>query len=115
MLAQLLYQVIDWLFGFFTLALLARFAMQWTRASFRNPLGQFVVAVTDWAVVPVRRLVPSAFGVDLATLLLAWLAQAMFHGLVFGLFTAAAAITPGTAQPPAPSPPEISIARIDLP
>ena len=95
MLAQLLYQVIDWLFGFFTLALLARFAMQWTRASFRNPLGQFVVAVTDWAVVPVRRLIPSAFGVDLATLFLAWLAQAMFHGLVFGLFTAAAAVTPG--------------------
>ena len=95
MLAQLLYQVLDWLFGFFTLALLARFAMQWTRASFRNPLGQFVVAVTDWAVVPVRRLIPSAFGVDLATLFLAWLAQAMFHGLVFGLFTAAAAVTPG--------------------
>ncbi len=96
MLAQLLYQLLDWVFGFFTLALLARFAMQWTRASFRNPLGQFVVAVTDWAVVPTRRLIPSAFGVDLATLLLAWLAQAMFHGLVFGLFTAAAIVTPGT-------------------
>ena len=95
MLAQLLYQVLDWLFGFFTLALLARFAMQWTRASFRNPLGQFVVAVTDWAVVPVRRLIPSAFGFDLPTLLLAWLAQAMFLGLVFGLFATAAAVTPG--------------------
>jgi len=94
MLAQLFYQVLDWLFGFFTLALLARFAMQWTRASFRNPLGQFVVAVTDWAVVPVRRLIPSAFGFDLTTLFLAWLAQAMFHGLVFGLFAPAAAVTP---------------------
>lgn len=95
MLAQLLYQVLDWLFGFFTLALLARLAMQWTRASFRNPLGQFVVAVTDWAVVPARRLIPSAFGFDLPTLLLAWLAQAMFHGLVFGLFATMAAVTPG--------------------
>ena len=94
MLAQLFYQILDWLFGFFTLALLARFAMQWTRASFRNPLGQFVVAVTDWAVVPVRRLIPSAFGFDLTTLFLAWLAQAMFHGLVFGLFAPAAAVTP---------------------
>ncbi len=94
MLAQLFYQVLDWLFGFLTLALIARFAMQWTRVSFRNPLGQFVVAVTDWAVVPVRRVIPSAFGVDLSTLFLAWLAQAMFLGLVFGLFVPAAAVTP---------------------
>lgn len=94
MLSHLLYQVLDWVFGFFTLALLARIAMQWTRASFRNPLGQFVVAVTDWAVVPARRLIPSAFGFDLPTLLLAWLAQAMFHGLVFGLFATAAVATP---------------------
>lgn len=96
MLSQLLYQVLDWLFGFFTLALLARFAMQWTRASFRNPLGQFVVAVTDWAVVPTRRVIPSAFGFDLPTLLLAWLAQAMFQGVVFGLFATAAVVTPAT-------------------
>ena len=89
MLAQLLYQILDWLCGFFTLALLARFIMQWTRASFRNPLGTFVVAVTDWAVKPARRFVPSAFGIDLPSLLLAWLTQALFHGLVFALSGAA--------------------------
>ena len=61
MLAQLLYQILDWLFGFLTLALLARFLMQWVRAPFRNPLGQFVVAITDWAVKPARRLIPSAY------------------------------------------------------
>ena len=96
MLAQLLYQVIDWLFSFFTLALLARFALQWSRASFRNPLGQFIIAVTDWAVAPARRVIPGAFGLDLSTLLLAWLAQAMFHGLVFGLSIPAAAVTLST-------------------
>jgi len=90
MLAQLLYQILDWLFGFFTMALLARFLMQWTRASFRNPLGSFIVAVTDWAVTPARRLIPSAFGFDLPSLLLAWLTQAIFHGLVFGLSGSAA-------------------------
>ncbi len=90
MLAQLLYQILDWLFGFFTMALLARFFMQWTRASFRNPLGTFVVAVTDWAVKPARRFIPSAFGFDLPSLLLAWLTQAIFHGLVFVLGGAAA-------------------------
>lgn len=85
MLTQLLYQILDWLFGFFTLALLARFFMQWARAPFRNPLGEFVIAITDWAVKPARRLVPGAFGWDLASLLLAWLLQMIFHGLVFSL------------------------------
>ena len=82
MLTQLLYQITDWLFGALSLALLARFAMQWGRAPFRNPLGEFVVAVTDWAVKPTRRLIPSAFGLDLPSLFLAWLTQAIFHGLI---------------------------------
>ena len=82
MLAQLLYQILDWIFGFFTLALLARCLMQWARAPFRNPLGEFIFAVTDWAVKPARRLIPSAFGWDLPSLTLAWLAQAILHGLL---------------------------------
>lgn len=89
MLAQLLYQILDWLCGFFTMALLARFLMQWARAPFRNPLGQFVVAITDWVVKPARRLIPGAFGWDLPSLLLAWLTQLIFHGLVFVLGGAA--------------------------
>jgi len=82
MLAQLLYQILDWVFGFFTLALLARTLMQWARAPFRNPLGEFIFAVTDWAVKPARRVIPSVFGWDLPTLALAWLAQAILHGLL---------------------------------
>lgn len=97
MLAQLLFQILDWLFGFFTLALLARFFMQLARASFRNPLGEFVIAVTDWAVKPARRLIPSAFGWDLPSLVLAWLMQLIFHGLIFGLSSAAQAAPSATA------------------
>ena len=26
--------------------------MQWQRISFHNPIGQFVVATTDWLVIP---------------------------------------------------------------
>jgi len=82
MFAQLLYQILDWIFGFFTLALLARCFMQWARAPFRNPLGEFIFAVTDWAVKPARRLIPSAFGWDLPSLTLAWLTQALLHALM---------------------------------
>lgn len=90
MLTQLLFQILDWVFDFFTMALLGRVLMQWARAPFRNPLGQFVIAVTDWAVIPTRRLIPSAFGLDLASLALAWLAQAMYQGLLLGVAAGAA-------------------------
>ena len=61
------------------------FRSQWAQAPFRNPLGRFVVAVTDWAVRPVRRLLPGLFGLDLASLLLAWLAQWAYAGLIIGI------------------------------
>src|SRR5207302_1927210 len=48
------------------------------RAPFRNPLGQAVSALTDWAVKPVRRVVPGYRGYDWASLLLAWLLQALW-------------------------------------
>ena len=62
---------------------LARFILQWARVSFRNPVGHFVIAVTDWAVLPARKLVPGLFGLDMASLLLAWLAQLAFLALVY--------------------------------
>jgi YggT family protein len=61
-----------------SIALLARFALQAARASFRNPLGQFLLAATNWMVIPLRRIVPSAFGYDSASLLLAWLWQMIY-------------------------------------
>ena len=45
MLLKILLFLLDTICGFFTLALLVRFVMQWVRAPFRNPLGQFIVAV----------------------------------------------------------------------
>ena len=85
MLAKIVLFVLDSVCGFLTLALLARFAMQWTRAPFRNPLGQFIVAVTDWMVRPLRRVLPGLFGLDMASLLLAWLWQVVYQGIALGL------------------------------
>jgi YggT family protein len=66
-------------------ALLARFLLQWVRAPFRNPIGQFVVAITDWAVRPARKVVPGLMGLDLASLLLAWLVQLGYMALAYSL------------------------------
>lgn len=62
-------------FGLLTTALLLRFYMQWVRAPYRNPLSDFVNALTDFMVRPARRFIPGLWGLDLPTLLLAWLAQ----------------------------------------
>lgn len=67
--------LLDTAFGLLTYAFLLRFAMQWLRAPFRNPLGHALTALTDWAVKPLRLVLPGFRGVDWATLLLAWIAQ----------------------------------------
>ena len=43
---------------FFSFLLLARFLMQALRVSFGNPLGETVIALTSWLVMPLRRVIP---------------------------------------------------------
>ena len=94
MLVRILLFVLDTVCGLMTLALLVRFAMQWARVPFRNPLGQFIVAVTDWMVRPVRRLIPGLFGLDMASLFLAWLWQVAYQGIALGFTGVLAAVSP---------------------
>jgi YggT family protein len=69
--------LVDAVASFFVFMLLARFHFQWLRVPFRNPVGEFVLATTNWMVVPARRVIPGLAGLDLATLLLAWVVQAL--------------------------------------
>jgi len=55
----------------FAAILLLRFHLQWLRAPMRNPVGEFVMVLTDFAVLRVRRFVPAVRGLDSASLLLA--------------------------------------------
>jgi YggT family protein len=57
-------------FGFYILTLLLRFLFQLVRADFYNPFAQFVVALTNPPLKPLRRLIPGLFGIDLASVLL---------------------------------------------
>jgi YggT family protein len=97
MLGQIGSLLIQTTFGFFVYALLLRFHMQWLRAPFRNPVGQFVSALTDWIVKPVRRVVPGLFGLDLGTILIAWFAEALMLVLLYWLRGFSLPETPGTA------------------
>jgi YggT family protein len=75
MLNTALAYLIDVFFGLFTYTLLLRLVMQIMRAPFRNPLGQAVMALTDWIVKPLRKVLPGFGGIDWASLVAALLFQ----------------------------------------
>ena len=62
-----------------TLVFLLRFFMQLMRAPFNNPLGLMVISLTDFAVKPMRSIVPSFKKLDLSTLLLALITQLLLQ------------------------------------
>lgn len=85
--------LIDVVVTFFVVLLLVRFHFQWLRVPFRNQVGEFVVALTNWIVRPARRVIPGIGGLDLATLLAAWVVQV----LGFWLLSLVAGASPGIA------------------
>ena len=75
--------LLETFFGLFALALLLRFHLQWLRAPTHNPLSVFLVALTNWIVLPTRRIVPRLRGLDVATLLLSWLTEVILLVLTY--------------------------------
>ena len=78
--------IVDVAFGLIVYALIGRFLMQLLRAPFRNPIGQAVVALTDWIVKPLRRIVPGFRGIDWASLLAAFLFQVLWLAALYAIF-----------------------------
>lgn len=76
-MSQAILFLLDAVVSFFSVLFLARFFLQLCRASFSNQLSQFVVQLTNWAVKPLRRVIPGFFGLDFASLLPAYLLQAL--------------------------------------
>jgi YggT family protein len=79
MISNALQFLLQTLLGLFTIAVLLRFYLQAFNAPFHNPVSQAVVAVTTFAVRPLRRIVPSWGKLDLSTLLLAWISQFLLY------------------------------------
>lgn len=55
------------------------------RARNGNPLADFVLALTDWAVLPVRRMLPAMGRIDVSTAAIAWVAATILALVVFAL------------------------------
>jgi len=77
--------LIKTIFDILTFVFLLRFLMQALRVSFNNPIGQMVIALTDFAVKPTRKLVPSWKKLDLSTLLLAFIMQLVLQIVLLSL------------------------------
>jgi len=73
------------LFNLLTLAFLLRFYFQLTKVSFNTQAAQLIVTLTNFAVKPTRRLVPSIGRVDVSTLLLAFSTQFLLELISFWL------------------------------
>ena len=75
MLSTALNFLLNTIFNLLTLLFLLRFFLQLFKAPFNNPLTYMVVSLTDFAVKPARRIIPSWGKVDLSTLVLALVTQ----------------------------------------
>lgn len=78
--------LVDVAFGLIVYSLIARFLMQLLHAPFRNPIGQAVMALTDWIVKPLRRIFPGFGGIDWASLVAAFVFQLLWLLALYAIF-----------------------------
>ena len=69
--------IIETIASLFTFILLLRFWLPWVGADFRNPISQGILKATSPLINPLRRFVPSIGRIDTATVLVAFLLQAI--------------------------------------
>lgn len=59
--------IVDTLLWLLTLAFLLRLLFQWVRANFRDPMADAIVRMTNWLILPLRRVLPPIGKIDTAT------------------------------------------------
>ena len=70
--------LIDTIGSLFVMAILLRFLLQLVKADFYNPISQAIVKVTSPLLNPLRKIIPGFGGMDIASLVLAFIVQACF-------------------------------------
>lgn len=77
--------IIKTLGSLYLLIVLLRFILQLVRANFYNPLCQFIVKATQPLLKPLRRVIPSMFGLDMSSLVLALIVQMLLIAVILTL------------------------------
>lgn len=98
MTVQILQFLLEVVSGLVAGACLLRLYMQLQRVPFSNPIGQLVFALSDWLVLPLRRLIRPGGKFDLSCLLGAALVKLVHYTLLLlllgGLNASAAMLVP---------------------
>jgi YggT family protein len=86
------YQIISFLLdvaaGLLGGACLLRLYMQYQRVGFGNPVGRFVFALTDWLILPLRKVLPPVGRWDTSSIVAAFLVELVQFGLLYLLLGA---------------------------
>lgn len=59
--------IVDTLLLLLSLAFVLRLLFQWVRADFRDPMADAIVRVTNWLILPLRKVLPPIGKIDTAT------------------------------------------------
>ncbi len=81
--------IVDSVLTLAVFAFLLRFLLAIVRADFRNPLSQAILSLTNWLVLPLRRLLPPMGRVDTASLVALMVVQFTMTLVIFRLLTGA--------------------------
>ncbi len=63
--------IVQTLGSLYLFIVIVRFLLQVARADFYNPISQTVVRLTNPLLIPLRKVIPGIYGIDLASILLA--------------------------------------------
>ncbi|MCD0505563.1 YggT family protein [Bordetella petrii] len=97
MFGDILQFLLEITFTLFGAALVARAWIHAVRLHPFNPLARGIYQVTNWLVLPIRKVVPAGNAVDWTSLVAAWLAALVFMALMWLLATGT--LIPATLLP----------------
>ena len=69
--------LLNFVFDTMLMILILRVWLQLVRADFYNPLCQFIVKVSNPLVIPFRKVIPGLGGIDVATIVIAYLVASL--------------------------------------
>ena len=84
-LAQIAIYIINSLGTLYVGLVLLRFLLQLVRADYYNPVSKSIAKLTNPLLIPLRKIIPGLFGIDLAAIVLAILLQAVLLQVVLFL------------------------------
>lgn len=76
--------IVSTLGSLYLIIIVLRFLLQLARADFYNPISQFIAKATNPLLLPLRRVIPGVFGLDMASVILA----IVFHWVIIEIMAA---------------------------